>query len=124
MKRNIVAFFGAILFCATATQNSSAQLLNLNDIDSLCRSNKSETNRNTIVYIDLSSIKPGEDEWGYTILKKLELATRERITVLGVNPSNFEVLEVFDLCYPTFTQVEMSKIRNDRTLWDKLITQD
>ena len=53
--------------------------------------------------------------------KKLELAPRERITVLGVNPNNFEVIEVFDLCYPTFTSSEITRIRNERTLWEKLI---
>jgi hypothetical protein len=56
--------------------------------------------------------------------KKLELAPRERITVLGVNPNNFEVIEVFDLCYPTFTSSEITRIRNERTLWEKLITSD
>jgi hypothetical protein len=124
MTRKIVAVLGVVLFFATTIPSSFAQLLNLNDIDALCRSDKAETHRNTIVYVDLSSLKAGEDEWGYTILKKLELATRERITILGVNPSNFEVLEVFALCYPTFTQSEIAKLRNDRTLWDKLVTQD
>jgi len=104
--------------------SSFAQIINTNDIDTICRSNRAETHRNTIVYVDLSSLTPGEDEWGYTILKKLELAPRERVTILGVNPSTFEVLEVFDSCYPTFTQSEILQIRNNRSLWDKLITQD
>jgi hypothetical protein len=56
--------------------------------------------------------------------EKLELAPREIIGVFGVNPSTFEVLEVFDSCYPTLTQSEITQIRNNRTLWDKLITQD
>jgi len=107
--------------CAT---NAFAQILNPNDIDAICRSFKTETHRSTIVYVDLSSIKQGEDEWGYTILKKLELAPRERLTILGVNPSSFEVLEVFDSCYPTFTHSEIVQLRSTRSLWDKLITQD
>ena len=104
--------------------NAFAQILNPNDIEAICRSFKTETHRNTIVYVDLSSIKQGEDEWGYTILKKLELAPRERVTVLGVNPSTFEVFEVFDFCYPTFTQPEILQLRSNRSLWDKLITHD
>ena len=46
------------------------------------------------------------------------------MTVLGVNPSTFEVIEVFDLCYPTFTQPEIQQIRGNRSLWDKLIAHD
>lgn len=124
MARQFLVFLGAIVLCTIASTSSFAQLINTNDIDAICRSNKAETHRNTIVYVDLSSLVPGEDEWGYTILKKLELASRERITILGVNPSTFEVLEVFDSCYPTFTQSEILQIRNHRSLWDKLIMQD
>ncbi|MFZ0066395.1 MAG: hypothetical protein WAK90_09505, partial [Pseudolabrys sp.] len=46
------------------------------------------------------------------------------MTVLGVNPSTFEVIEVFDLCYPTFTQPEILQIRSKRSVWDKLIAHD
>src|SRR5215831_12318838 len=113
------AILGAVIAVVCAT-NVFAQILNPNDIEAICRSFKTETHRNTIVYVDLSSIKQGEDEWGYTILKKLELAPRERLTVLGVNPSSFEVLEVFDSCYPTFTQPEILQLRSTRSLWDKL----
>lgn len=124
MVRRSVTVLSAILFCIIATTSSFAQILNTNDIDAICRSYKPETHRDTLVYVDLSSIKAGEDEWGYTILKKLELAPRERVTVLGVNPSTFEITEVFDSCYPTFTQSEISHLRDSRSIWDKLITQD
>lgn len=122
MARN--AFLGAIFFVTLFATNAFAQILNPNDIEAICRSFKTETHRTTIVYVDLSSIKQGEDEWGYTILKKLELGPRERLTVLGVNPNTFEVIEVFDLCYPTFTQPEILQIRGNRSLWDKLIAHD
>ena len=124
MARRLFTCLAALGFYAIAATSSFAQIINTSDIDAICRSNKPATHRNTILYVDLSSLKPGEDEWGYTILKKLELASRESISVLGVNPSTFEVLEVFDSCYPAFTQSEISQIRNNRTLWDKLITQD
>jgi len=122
MARN--TFFGILLFASVFATGAFAQILNTSDIEAICRSFKTETNRTTVVYVDLSSIKQGEDEWGYTILKKLELAPRERLTVLGVNPSTFEVIEVFDLCYPTFTQPEIQQIRGNRSLWDKLIAHD
>lgn len=128
MARIIVTFLSAVLFCGIGLSESVAQIINPNDTEALCRSAQApapaQTHRNTIIYVDLSSVRPGNDEWGYTILKKLELTPRERITVLGVNPSNFEVLEVFASCYPAYIQTEIDKIRNERTLWDKLITQD
>jgi hypothetical protein len=123
MVRIIVFALGAVLFCIVVATGTWALILNTADINALCRS-PAATHRNTIVYVDLSSLKPGEDEWGYTILKKLELAPRERLTVLAVNPSNFEVLEVFASCYPAFTQSEIDHIRQNRSLWDKLILPD
>jgi hypothetical protein len=123
MVRIIVFALGAVLFCVVVAADSWAQILNTADITALCRS-PAETHRNTIVYVDLSSLKPGEDEWGHTILKKLELAPRERLTVLAVNPSNFEVSEVFASCYPAFTQSEIDHIRQNRSLWEKLIRPD
>jgi hypothetical protein len=114
------AFWASIIM----STGSFAQIINPHDVDAVCRSQPSTTHRNTIVYVDLSSLKPGDNEWGYTILKKMELAPRERMTVLGVNPTNFEVLEVFDLCYPSFTPSDISRIRSERTFWDKLITSD
>lgn len=101
-----------------------SQILTTPDIDNLCRSAPIVTYRTTIVYVDLSSIKKGNDEWGYTILKKLELGPRERLTVLGVDPTNFQVLEVFDSCYPTLSQAEMSQIREKRGVWEKLTMSD
>ena len=126
MVRIIVTVLSAVLFCGMTISDSVAQIINFTDIDALCRSGPApgHTHRNTIVYVDLSSLKPGDDEWGYTILKKLELAPRERVTILGVNPSNFEVIEVFASCYPSFVQSEIDQIRRDRTFWDKLTKQD
>jgi hypothetical protein len=125
MVTKIVGTLASILFLLIAgLQQSFGQIINLQDVDALCRSATVQTHRNTIIYVDLSSLKQGDNEWGYTILQKLELAPRERVTVLGVNPNNFEVLEVFASCYPTFTSSEISQIRNERTLWDKLISAD
>jgi hypothetical protein len=114
-----------VIFASIATVCPAlSQIITTPDIDTLCRSAVAETHRATIVYVDLSSIKKGNDEWGYTILKKLELAPRERLTVLGVDPSSFEVLEVFDSCYPTLSQSEIAQIREKRGLWDKLTLSD
>ena len=126
MVRITTVVLFAVLLCGAGLSESNAQIINPSDIEAICRSapDPSQTHRSTIVYVDLSSIKAGNDEWGYSILKKLELSPRERITILGVNPSNFEVLEVFASCYPALTQSEIERIRNERTLWDKLIKQD
>ena len=115
---------GIFVLLMAGHPQSFAQIINYQDVDALCRSATVQTHRHTIIYVDLSSLKQGDNEWGYTILKKLELAPRERTTVLGINPSNFEVLEVFASCLPTFTSSEISQIRNDRTLWEKLINSD
>jgi hypothetical protein len=124
MGRRVTAFttffFVSIAFICPAF----SQIITTPDVDALCRSAVAETHRTTIVYVDLSSIKKGNDEWGYSILKKLELAPRERLTVLGVDPSSFEVLEVFDSCYPILSQSEIAQIRERRGLWDKLTLSD
>jgi hypothetical protein len=121
----IATAFAIFSFVSIATIcPARSQIITTPDIDSLCRSAAHKTHRAAIVYVDLSSIKKGNDEWGYTILKKLELAPRERLTVLGVDPSNFEVLEVFDSCFPTLSQSEITQIREKRGLWDKLTLSD
>jgi hypothetical protein len=124
MKRK----FAIMTFCLSMSLATAgpalSQILTTPNIDNLCRSAPTVTYRTTIVYVDLSSIKKGNDEWGYTILKKLELGPRERLTVLGVDPSNFQVLEVFDSCYPTLSQSEISQIREKRGVWEKLTLSD
>jgi len=115
---------GTFLSVAVWPAPAPAQIINTNDVDAVCKTATVQTHRNTIVYVDLSSLNPGDKEWGYTILSKLELAPRERVTVLGVNPSNFEVLEVFGSCYPTWTASEIAKLRNERSFWQQLISED
>ena len=110
---------GTVLFLGiTNALPARAQLLVIPDVNKLCQSAAAETHRNTIVYVDLSSIKKGVDEWGYTILRKLQLTPREHLTVLGVDPTSFEVLEVFDSCYPILSPNEITQIRNKRSWWE------
>jgi hypothetical protein len=124
MGRRATAFIIFLFASIGAIFPARSQIITIPDIDALCRSAPAKTHRTTIVYVDLASIKKGNDEWGYTILKKLELAPRERLTVLGVDPSSFEVLEVFDSCFPTLSQSEITRIREKRGLWDKLTLSD
>ena len=124
MGRRVTAFNTFFFVRIAVIYPSRSQIITTPDVDSLCRSAVAETHRASIVYVDLSSIIKGNVEWGYSILKKLELAPRERLTVLGVDPSSFEVQEVFDSCYPTLSQSEIAQIREKRGLWDKLTLSD
>lgn len=113
----LFCFFGLISDCLS-------QIIVTPDVDELCRSAPAQTHRVTMVYIDLSAIKSGENEWGNTILNKLELAPRERVTVLGVNPSTFDISEVFDSCFPMLTKSEIDDLQQHRGWWDRLFKLD
>jgi hypothetical protein len=124
MGQKCLALGTVLFFGITNALPARAQLLVIPDVDKLCQSAAAETHRNTIVYVDLSSIKKGVDEWGYTILRKLQLTPREHLTVLGVDPTSFEVLEVFDSCYPILSPNEITQIRNKRSWWEWLTRSD
>lgn len=116
----LLAFFTAI----SASASAGAQILATNNIEQLCRDAPSVTHRRTLVYVDLSSISKAKKEWGLTILNRLELAPREFLTVLSVNPNTFEINQVFETCYPTLTKSEIDAGRGRRGLWDKLTNLD
>jgi hypothetical protein len=108
-----------------ATQNGAqSQIIATPNIEKVCKSAPIVTHRRTVVYVDLASIRDSRTEWGLTILNRLELAPREILTILAVNPSTFEIGEVFDSCYPVFTPSEIDEARKSRTAWDKLTTLD
>jgi hypothetical protein len=71
-----------------------------------------------------SSIQNSKIEWGLTILNRLELAPREVLTVIAVDPQTFEITEVFNTCYPKLTDTEIATDRKARRLVDKLISSD
>ncbi len=91
----LVCSLGWVLFahCEQAT----AQILNQNNIEQLCKA-APITFRRTLVYVDISSISKGKNEWGLTLINRLELGAREPLTILSVNPNSFEITPVFELC--------------------------
>jgi hypothetical protein len=114
----------AAAFAAVVPGNVSAQIIVTPNIEELCRSAPSVTSRKTLVYVDIAALVKSKTDWGVTILNKLELTPRERLTVLGVNPSSFEISEVFDTCYPSWTKGEIEALRTNRGTWDKLFQLD
>ena len=103
---------------------ADAQIINTPNIEELCRTAPTVTYRRTLVYVDTGSIKKDKTDWGLTILNRLELAAREHLTVLSVNPSTFEVSPIFDSCYPTLTKQEIDGTRSGRGLVDKFLQLD
>jgi hypothetical protein len=114
----------AIIVGSAAWTSASGQILATPNIEELCKSAPTVTSRRTLVYVDLASIGKGATEWGLTILNRLELGPREPLTVLGVNPSSFEITQVFDSCYPSLTKRELEESRNGRGLWEALTKLD
>jgi hypothetical protein len=125
MLRKIIVTLFASLGCIVAiTSGAFCQIITAPDVDEVCHSAPSLTSRSTLIYVDLSSIKVGEHEWGNTILHKLEFAPRERLAVLGVNPGTFDISEVFDSCWPTLTKSEIDSVQKNRGWWKKLTEMD
>ena len=120
-------FVPALVIGASITisnPEASAQIINTANIEELCRTAPVATYRRTLVYVDLSSVKKEKTDWGLTILNRLELGAREHLTILSVNPSSFEIGQVFDLCYPIYTKKEIEGARTGRGIWDKLLQLD
>jgi hypothetical protein len=105
-------------------QEAQSQIIATPNIEIVCKSAPTVTHRRTVVYVDLASIRASRTEWGLTIINRLELAPREVLTILAVNPSTFEIGEVFDSCYPVFSPSEIDEARKSRTAWEKLTTLD
>jgi hypothetical protein len=118
--KGIATVVGALfLITSQAARADSGQIVATQNIGDICNL-KPVTHRTTVVYVDLASVKKNEQEWGLTLLNKLELAPREHLTILGVNPSTFEVTEVFDSCYPILMNSEIVAAQSNRGLWDSL----
>lgn len=120
----LLASLVAVLFLQ-GTRESVCQLLNDSTIEEVCRSASPLTSRKTIIYVDLASVRKQNPQWGITILNKLELAPRETLVVIGVNPTTFEIKEAFEtICYPKLTDAEIAKARQSRSPWEKLTRAD
>ena len=116
---------GVVAIVATVQGTvTRSQIITTPNIEKVCRSAPTLTYRKTVVYVDLASIKGASLQWGWTILNRLELAPRESLTVVAVNPGTFEAQEVFETCYPTRTNSEIEEARRSRGWWDKVVTLD
>jgi hypothetical protein len=78
----------------------------------------------TIIYVDLATVQNSTTEWGMTILNKLELAPREKLTVVTIDPNTFDSVTIFDACYPVFTPSEIDDTRKARGIWERLTSSD
>jgi hypothetical protein len=115
---------GIFAVAASGAQVATAQIIVTSNIDEFCKSAPTVTFRRTLVYIDLGSLSKDKTDWGLAILNRLELGTREPLTILGVDPNSFEVREVFNVCYPTYTAAEIEQTRVGRGIFDKLTKLD
>lgn len=113
----------AIAFAITCGE-ARAQILTTPNIEQLCRTAPALTHRKTVVYVDIAAIRSATEEWGLTILNRLELAPREALTVLAVNPNTFDVKEVFESCFPKLSTSELDDAQHSRGIFDKLTTLD
>lgn len=115
----LVTLCVASFVATSAAWADSGQIIANSNLEDLCKA-PSATYRKTLVYVDMGSLSKDETEWGLAILNKLELAPRETLVVMGVNPSTFEVSEYFDSCYPTLTKKELEAEAKSRTTWARL----
>jgi hypothetical protein len=123
MMKRVFVSLTFLLLASPSVYADSGQIIATQNVGDIC-SSSAITHRKTVVYVDLASIKKDEREWGLTILNKLELAPREWLTILGVNPNTFEITEVFDSCYPTLTKSEINATRSSRGWLDSLTKLD
>jgi hypothetical protein len=116
----LVPIVAVMALCTPA----NAQLIATPNIDQLCKTAPVLTYRKTVVYVDLAAIQGNKQDWGLAILNRLELAPRENLAIIGVNPNTFEIKEVFDSCYPILSASEMQDSRTNRGIVDRLTTLD
>jgi hypothetical protein len=124
MIRIILSSLLGLVFLIPGLSESAGQILNDANPAEVCKSAPPLTSRKTIVYVDVASVRKENPQWGYTILNKLELAPRESLSIISVNPTTFEIKEAFDLCYPKLTESELVKERTSRSMWEKLTRSD
>lgn len=108
----------------SALGQSAGQIVVSAKIEDTCRSLGQVTTRKTIAYIDLASIRADDNDWGLTLLNKLNLAPREVLIVLAVNPFDLTVREVFNLCWPKYTDDELKTAKQNMSVWAWLVSPD
>jgi hypothetical protein len=119
-----VTLFSVVSTPFMAFTEASAQIIATPNIEQLCRSSPVLTYRRTVVYIDLAIVRSTNSGWGLTILTRFEIAPREALTIISVNPNTFETTEVFDACYPVLSASEIEETRKSRGFLERLISLD
>jgi hypothetical protein len=122
--RYSIVLLALLVFSPELAYAQVGQIVISPKLEDICDENEPVSERRTIVYIDFSSIKADDLDWGLTVLNKLNLTPRENLIVLGVNPKNMAVNEVFNLCFPKFTQEEIASVTGDRGIVDWLVSTD
>src|ERR1043166_4346662 len=117
MIRIILSSLLVAVFLIPSVREGVGQILNDASPDEVCRSARPLTSRKTIVYVDVASVRKENPQWGYTILNKLELAPREFLAIISVNPTTFEIKEALEMCYPKLTEGEIVRERTSRSAW-------
>jgi hypothetical protein len=122
--RNLIRAF-VMFLSAAGIEQANAQVISAPNVEQICRDTPALTFRKTIVYVDLAAVQnTTPQDWGPTILNRLELAPRESLTVISVNPSTFEAKEVFNTCNPAFAPSEIESERKSRGIWSRLTNLD
>lgn len=103
---------------AFSASNALAQdIVRADTTEKICNELPPLSIRETYVYIDLASISGENLDWGLTILNKLELSPREKITILSVDNTSNSVSEELSFCYPQKTKKELDEEESGRSFF-------
>ncbi len=79
--------------------NHDTGIFRSGDLKKYCRN---AAPRQTIIYVDQSSVLPGDKKWAAQIINKVKLIPHERLTILKMDVQQGSVSELFSSCFPTF----------------------
>ena len=120
----VCRLLGCLLALCASSGLGFAQLgIRVPALDEYCRM-KAVTQRETIVYVDLSNIGADADQLvndlAITLTQKIGLAPRERLRILVAKP-NEGAKEVFNKCWPELTQQELrTRIDAHKSWWESI----
>ena len=106
-QRFISAFFFS---CFGLTAHAQTQLFGSTGLDpSFCQQ---KTFRQTVVYVDILSLKQGQTSWAVDLEGKLKatLTPGERVTVVELLPNNGTSQQIWSQCYPNYSAEEKAQI--------------
>lgn len=98
--------------------NHDTGIFRSGDLKKYC---KNAAPRQTIIYVDQSSVLPGDKKWAEQIINKVKLIPHERLTILKMDVQQGSVSELFSSCFPKFTAEEIESTKNQEGLISKLL---